>query len=77
MKILNIHETKTQLSALIKEIESGGDRVIICRNGKPVADLSAHKPSSRLIQDPVLSHAKILYDPTEPASEEDWPESAR
>lgn len=77
MKTLNVHETKTHLSTLLKEIEENGERIVICRNGKPVADLSAHKPTSRLVQDPVLGDTQINYDPTEPASEEDWPESAR
>ncbi len=77
MKTLNIHATKTRLSSLLKEIEENGERIVICRNGKPVADLSAHKPSSRLAQDPVLADTQINYDPTEPASEADWPESAR
>jgi antitoxin (DNA-binding transcriptional repressor) of toxin-antitoxin stability system len=77
MKTLNIHETKTHLSSLLKEIEATGERIVICRNGKPVADLSAHRPASRLEQDPLLAKTRINYDPTEPATEEDWPESAR
>ena len=77
MKRINIHETKTHLSTLLKEIEETGERVVICRNGKPVADLSAHKPVDRLAQDPVLTKTQIHYNPTEPASEDDWPESAR
>lgn len=77
MRTLNIHETKTHLSTLLKEIEATGERIVICRNGKPVADLTAHKPSSRLNQDPLLAASHIHYDPTEPATEEDWPESAR
>ena len=77
MKMLNIHETKTNLSALLKEIEESGEHVVICRNGKPVADLTTHKPKSRLTLDPILSKTKINYDPTEPANEEDWPEYAR
>jgi len=77
MKSLNVHETKTRLSSLLREIEENGEYIVICRNGKPVADLSAHKPASRLVQDPVLAGTQINYDPTEPGSEEDWPESAR
>ena len=78
MKTLNIHETKTHLSALLKEIEETGERVVICRNGKPVADLQPHRrPASRLELHPTLSKIQIDYDPTEPATEEDWPESAR
>lgn len=77
MKTLNIHETKTHLSTLLKEIEQNGERIVICRNGKPVADLAAHKPKSRLELHPILSKVEIDYDPTEPATEDEWPESAR
>lgn len=78
MKMLNIHETKTHLSTLLKEIEATGEKVVICRNGKPVADLIAHKRlRSRLELHPTLSKIEINYDPTEPATEEDWPEHAR
>ena len=77
MKVLNVHETKTHLSTLLKEIEEKGERVMICRNGKPIADLTAHQPASRLAQDPLLAQTEIHYDPTEPAGEDDWPESAR
>jgi antitoxin (DNA-binding transcriptional repressor) of toxin-antitoxin stability system len=77
MKTLNIHETKTPLSSLLKEIEASGETIVICRNGKPIADLSTHKPVDRLQIDPFLSNIEINYDPTEPATEEDWPESAR
>ena len=77
MKSLNIHETKTHLSTLLKEIEATGETVVICRNGKPIADLTSHKQTNRLDLHPALSKIKINYDPTEPASEGEWPESAR
>ena len=35
---VNMHEAKTQLSALVRQVEEGTqDRVVIARNGKPVA----------------------------------------
>ena len=80
MITVNTHEAKTTLSALLAAVETKGETVLICRNGKPVAELRA--PSllgpgkSRLIPDPGLA-GKILYDPTEAATEEDWPEEAR
>ena len=77
MKMLNVHEAKTHLSTLLKEIEETGERVVICRNGKPVADLSAHKPIDRLTVHAQLSDIRIEYDPTEPLGEDEWPESAR
>jgi prevent-host-death family protein len=40
MHKVNIHEAKTHLSRLIEEVEAG-EEVIIARNGKPVARLTA------------------------------------
>jgi prevent-host-death family protein len=41
MKMVNVHEAKTSLSALLAEVERG-EEVVIARNGKPVATLSAY-----------------------------------
>jgi prevent-host-death family protein len=41
MKQVNVHEAKTQLSRLIKDVEEG-EEVVIARNGKPVAKLVPH-----------------------------------
>jgi prevent-host-death family protein len=48
MKIVNIHEAKTKLSALLAEVEATGEKVLICRHGKPVADLVPHRKRRRL-----------------------------
>ncbi len=78
MIIVNTHEAKTRLSALLVGVEERGETVIICRNGKPVAELRA-VPSKSI--DPLRIHpelaGRILYDPTEAATEDDWPEDAR
>lgn len=34
---VNTHEAKLRLSALLAAVEKKGERVLICRNGKPVA----------------------------------------
>ena len=54
-----------------------GETFLICRNGKPVADLVPHKNKSRLTPHPSLSKFKIKYDPTEPLTAEEWPEEER
>lgn len=77
MKIVNIHEAKTKLSALLAEIEKTGEKVLICRHGKPVADLVPHRKRSRLKPHPVMRNMRIDYDPTEPLSEDEWPENSR
>ncbi len=40
MKTVNVHEAKTTLSRLLEEVERG-ERVVIARNGHPVAELTA------------------------------------
>lgn len=37
-KVVNIHQAKTHLSKLLKEIE-GGKEIIIAKSGKPIAKL--------------------------------------
>jgi prevent-host-death family protein len=77
MKIVNIHEAKTKLSALLAEVEATGEKVLICRHGKPVADLVPHRKRRRLEPHPVMSKLRINHDPTEPLAEDEWPESSR
>lgn len=74
MKNVNIHEAKTKLSALLLDVEQKGETFLICRNGKPVAELVPHKKKDRLTYHPALSKIKIQYDPTEGLSNEEWGE---
>jgi len=41
MKVVNVHEAKTQLSRLLERVEAG-EHITIARAGKPVADLVPH-----------------------------------
>ncbi len=72
MKTLNIHETKTRLSAILTEIEKTGEKFVICRNGNPIADIVPHKKKSRIKADLFLSQVKIKCDLTEPLTEDEW-----
>lgn len=45
MLMVNIHEAKTRLSRLLREVERG-DEVVIARAGTPVAKLIAYTPAS-------------------------------
>jgi antitoxin (DNA-binding transcriptional repressor) of toxin-antitoxin stability system len=40
---VNVYEAKTNLSKLLELVQQG-ERVIISKNGKPVADLVFHEP---------------------------------
>ncbi len=72
MKTLNVHETKTKLSAILTQIEKDGEKYVICRNGTPIADIVPHKKKSRLKSDSFLSQVKINCDLTEPLTEDEW-----
>lgn len=80
MLSVNTHEAKTRLSALLAEVETKGVTVVICRNGREVAELIPfHRPHKRnpLKPHPLLSRIQINYDPTESLSAEEWPEESR
>jgi len=51
MLIVNIGEAKAQLSRLLVAVERG-ERVVIARAGKPIATLTAYKPTHRKIAPP-------------------------
>lgn len=77
MRTVNVHEAKTGFSGLLAEIERNGTRIVICRNGTPVADLVPHLQEDRLSPDAKLGKLKIKYDPIEDLAVEDWQEEAR
>lgn len=77
MKMVNVHDAKTNFSRLLSTIEKDGQTIVICRNGEPVADLVPHKHLRRIKPDPFLSKIRIDYDPTEPMASDEWPEANR
>ena len=74
MQKLNVHEAKTRLSAVLADVETKGETFIICRNGRPVAELIPLRRQSRLQYHPILSKIKIDYDPIEDLSDDEWGE---
>ena len=72
MKSVAVHEAETNFSSLLAEVESTGETVLICRHGKPVADLVRHRRHSRLKPHPVMGNIDLRYDPIEPLAEDEW-----
>ncbi|MGA2543580.1 MAG: type II toxin-antitoxin system Phd/YefM family antitoxin [Verrucomicrobiota bacterium] len=75
MMTVNTHEAKTRLSALLALVEQKAEKILICRRGRSVAELSrakAKKRRNRLAVDPSL-RVQRRYDPVEPLSEEEFP----
>ncbi len=75
---VNTHEAKTHLSELLSKVEKNHEIVLICRNGIPVAELSAwNKNKNPLAQDARLKKIKFYKDPSLPLDQEDWPQASR
>ena len=77
MLTVNVHEAKTNLSSLLAKIESKNESVMICRNGKPVAELrkAYASPRKNALPPPNLAMAiKVHGDPTTPLEIDELPE---
>ena len=75
MITVNMHEAKSRLSELVKAVEESHETVVICRKGKPVAELKPAQQMKvdRLTPDPKLKPIAIKYDPAEALTEDEWP----
>lgn len=80
---VNVDEAKAHFSTLLTLVKKG-QRIVISRNGEPVADLAPHvpQPTDRrkkrdLSPDPFLSKIQIDYDPTEGIGYKAWPKENR
>lgn len=74
MKTLSIQETTRQFPLLLMEIEQTREPVMICRNGKPIAELTPLPHRSRLQPHPIMSRIEIRYDPVVPLEADEWTE---
>ena len=77
MRTVNLHEAEDGFAMLLAEVEQHGERIVICRNGKPVADLVPHQGVDRSQPDAEMRRIEIKCDPTEELSVDDWPADSR
>ena len=65
MVTVNVHEAKTHLSRLLKQVEAG-EEVVIARNGKPAARLVSWKKRGRRKPGSMAGHFRVpdsFFDP--------------
>lgn len=73
-----MHEAKTNLSRLLKQMEKTGQSVQICRDGTPVAELTPiRKTKGKITPHPKLKQIVFHESPITPIDPEDWPEEYR
>lgn len=78
---VNMHEAKTRLSELVKAVEDRNETVVLCRDGRAVAEIRRHakrRGVRDLAPDPRFQvELAPDYRPTEALTEEEWPENRR
>ena len=78
---VNMHEAKTRLSELVKAVEERNETVVLCRDGREVAEIrrcARRRRTRNLAPD---SRFRVVfapgYRPTEPLSGDEWPDTLR
>jgi antitoxin (DNA-binding transcriptional repressor) of toxin-antitoxin stability system len=78
---VNMHEAKTRLSELVKAVEERNETVVLCRDGREVAELrrrAARRARRSLTPDPRFRVQRAPgYRPTEPLADDEWPDASR
>jgi antitoxin (DNA-binding transcriptional repressor) of toxin-antitoxin stability system len=81
MITVNMHEAKTRLSELVKAVEERNEIVVLCRDGREVAELrrrSGRRRRRDLTPDPRFRvELAPGYDPAEPLADDEWPGALR
>ncbi len=75
MKTINMHEAKTNLSKVVAELSRTHGVYVICRNGKPVAELRAYVPAKNVLRANPKLKVRFKEDPSRPLDPRDWPEA--
>ena len=77
MITVNMHEAKTRLSELVKAVEERNEVVVLCRDGRAVAEIrrrATRRQVRNLTRDPRLRvEFASGYSPAEPLADDEWP----
>jgi antitoxin (DNA-binding transcriptional repressor) of toxin-antitoxin stability system len=81
MITVNMHEAKTRLSELVKAVEERNETVVLCRDGREVAEIRRRlkrRVTRNLTPDPRFRvELAPGYQPAEPLTDDEWPDSVR
>ncbi len=81
MKTVNMHEAKTRLSELVKAVETRNEVIVLCRNGREVAEIRRRSSSRRARTLAADARFRVEfapgYRPTEPLADDEWPEDLK
>jgi prevent-host-death family protein len=61
-RTIKASEFKAKCLALLDEVGQTGDRLVITKNGKPVADVVPHRPANKNLVGALKGRGEILGD---------------
>lgn len=70
MRALGVLEVKTNLSALLDDVETHGETIVITRHGRPVARLTPERQGRRLSAAELAARSRTFRDRQRP--DEEW-----
>lgn len=62
MEFVNIHQAKTHLSTYLAKIAETHETIVICRNGKPIAELAPYQTKQKIKFGTLKGKIKIADD---------------
>jgi antitoxin (DNA-binding transcriptional repressor) of toxin-antitoxin stability system len=81
MITVNMHEAKTRLSELVRAVEERNETVVLCRDGREVAEIRRRvkKRQARNLKPDPRFRVEVApgFHPTEPLGEDEWPDTLR
>jgi antitoxin (DNA-binding transcriptional repressor) of toxin-antitoxin stability system len=81
MITVNMHEAKTRLSELVKAVEERDETVVLCRDGRPIAEIRRRpaRRRARILRPDPRFRVEFApgYDPAEPLRDDEWPGDSR
>jgi antitoxin (DNA-binding transcriptional repressor) of toxin-antitoxin stability system len=81
MITVNMHDAKTRLSELVRAVEERNETVVLCRDGREVAEIR-RRPRRRAVRDLTPDPRFRVqmtpdYRPAEPLADDEWPAPLR
>jgi prevent-host-death family protein len=81
MITVNMHEAKTRLSELVKAVEDRNEVVVLCRDGREVAEIRRRAKRRQRRNLAPVSRFRVEFGPgfrpSEPLSDDEWPGDLR
>ena len=81
MITVNMHDAKTRLSELVRAVEERNETVILCRDGREVAEIRRRAKRRRVRSLEPDPRFRVTfgpgYDPAEPLTDDEWPGATR